>query len=181
MRCVFLSTITVLLAMSQLAPGFANDLPVGAKVLDPDVMLYTWPYPTISPDGRWVAYISKGYFCLSNVDDPSPRRLSAVPNTWTDLLARPENADADGNFNALFHGSSREEIEAVNAKISATAYGLYWTNDSQGFVYSLHSWDAGEQAAKFPMPPKTKTETFFANVQGEVTKLAFVDSSTPTR
>jgi hypothetical protein len=173
--------MTVVLANSQIAPGFANDLPVGAKILDPDIMLYIWPYPTISPDGRRVAYISKGYVCLCNVDDPAPRRLSAVPNTWTDLLARPENADADGNFNALFHGDSREEIQAVTAKVSATAYGIYWTNDSQGFVYSLLSWDAAQQAAKFPMPPKTKTESFFANVQGEVTKLASVDSSTPTR
>ena len=32
-----------------------------ATVLDGDIYFYSWPYPTVSPDGQWVAYISQGY------------------------------------------------------------------------------------------------------------------------
>src|SRR5262245_24703594 len=75
----------VLLAIVLSLPSVvqAAELPTGATVLDGDIYFYSWPYPSISPDGQWVAYVSQGYVCVCNVNAPARRRIVEVPNSWT--------------------------------------------------------------------------------------------------
>jgi hypothetical protein len=168
-----------LLVSATAGSSLAGELPEGAKVLDPDVVLYSWPYPTVSPDGQWVAYISKGYVCVCNIDEPAPHRVAEVPHTWTWVAVQPENTDADGDLENLIHGKSREEIVAAMAKVTDTAFGLYWTSDSKGFVYSLQCYDLKTSAPG--RAPKTIADVWYVTVDGETTKLAHTDSDTPTR
>ena len=61
------------------AVGEEAALPASATILDPDISLRESPYPTISPDGLWIAYISKGEICVCKVNEPAPRRLLEMP------------------------------------------------------------------------------------------------------
>ena len=82
--------------VSILAGGLnatAAELPAGATVLDPDIV---WdvanPHSfTISPDGKLIAYISKGPLWSCPVDAGPPTKLADLPNTITAILAEPEN------------------------------------------------------------------------------------------
>ena len=106
------------------------------KILDPAILFYLWPYPTISPDGQWVAYISKGYVCVCNLADPSPRRLAKVPNTWTDLYSQPEFGE---DYEAVERAMSREERQQYEARVTDTVYGLQWTRESDGVIFGVQS------------------------------------------
>lgn len=139
-------------------------LPAGARVLDPDVILYGRPYPNISPDGQWLAYVSKGYVCLCNIANPKPQRLFEVPDTWTHFLARPENADADGDFGVLVRGRSREDYQKLVAQVTNTVHGLRWTGNSDGFVFGFQKYD--------PESKKSTYEVRFAGVDGTIATLA---------
>ena len=57
---------------AQVATAVEQELPPAAKILDPDIIFYDRPQPTISTDGKWVAYISKGYVCICNSANPKP-------------------------------------------------------------------------------------------------------------
>jgi hypothetical protein len=144
--------IIAVLAFFVVAPGLArsqgaDELPAECKILDNDLIMYSWPYPTISPDGRRVAYISRGYACIVDVAGGDPRRLFELPDTWTDVLARPKFAHAQGNFGELVRGKSREEYRALLALVKSTAYGLRWTHDSSGVIVGVQSYDKEKQHA----------------------------------
>ena len=109
----------------------AENLPTAAKVLDPDIIFYSWPYPTISPDGQWVAYVSRGFVCVCNVEKPEPRRLLEVPDSWTHFLAGPEYASADGDMGRIFRPLSPAERQKLQAQITSTLFALQWTHDSR--------------------------------------------------
>jgi len=169
-----LAAWAICLASSTLADEVADQekLPPGATVLDPDLMMYSWPYPIISPDGQWIAYISKGFVCVCNVADPEPRRLFEVPNTWTHFLAQPEQAHAKGVFHETHRGMNREERRAVLAKITSTVHGLRWTYDSDGIVFSVQS--RGEN------PKNSNSDTWHVSLEGAVINLSHVDQNTKT-
>src|ERR1700690_3877269 len=109
--------------------GADGQLPASAKILDPDILFYGSPYPVISPDGKWVAYISKGFVCVCNVDDPKPRRLSEVPKTWTHVLAQPEFVYAEGDINAVYRNMDRDQSQKWVASINHSVVGLQWVQE----------------------------------------------------
>lgn len=137
---IIATTLAVLTAVA------ADALPPAAKILDPDILFYSWPYPVISPDGQWVAYISKGFVCVCNVKDPQPRRLSEVPNTWTHVLAQPEYTYADGDWSTVARGLSREDYQKWVASVAHTVLGLQWTRESDGVIFAYQGYDADEKA-----------------------------------
>jgi hypothetical protein len=144
-----------------------REVPVAVKVLDPDIMLYGRPYPKISPDRKWVAYISKGFVCVCNVGQPNPRQLCEVPGTWTHFLARPENAHAGGDFGKLARGLDRDASDALLKNITSTVYGLQWTDDSQGVTYCLVSYDVTNK--------KSLSDIRYAPLKGKVVNLANIE------
>lgn len=91
---VALSTLVITACFFATFARGSDDLPPEAKVLDPDILFYSDSNPIVSPDGKWEAYISKGFVCVCNIDDPHPRQLLEVPHSRTHLLAQPEYADA---------------------------------------------------------------------------------------
>jgi hypothetical protein len=50
----------------------------GAVVLDADVSTHGRPYPAISPDGKWVAYVSSDSARVCNLLGGAPRRVKEV-------------------------------------------------------------------------------------------------------
>ncbi len=146
------SSILVAMIICLAASAVADEvkLPPGATVLDPDIMMYSWPYPIISPDGESVAYISKGFVCICNVAGPEPRRVFEVPHTWTHFLAQPENAHAKGVFHEAT-GKTREERNATMAKITHTVFGLQWAHDSQSVVFGVRSYDKQQKNALYDL------------------------------
>ena len=147
----------------------AEDLPAGATVLDPDIILHSWPYPVVSPDGRWVAYISRGYVRVVGLDGSEPRQLSEVPGTWTHLLAQPENAFAKGDRIELARGKSREEYAALRTKAPNQAFGMHWTHDSTGIVFGMQSPNAKKDGSIF--------EASHVPLKGDVEQLSRLEQS----
>lgn len=169
----FQSTMVAMaFCLTSIAVADEAELPSGATVLDPGLMMYSWPHPLISPDGQWVAYISKGFVCVCNVAAPAPRRLFEVPNTWTHFLAQPEQAHAKGIFHETIHGLNRDEYRAVLAKISSTVHGLRWTYDGDGVVFGVQS--RGEDSKK------STSDIWHVSVDGTVTNLSHTDQDTRT-
>ncbi len=163
-----LVAIAICLATSAVADE--AKLPSGTTVLDPDLMMYSWPHPIISPDGEWVAYISKGFACLCNVAEPQRRRLFEVPHSWTHFLALPENAHAEGKF-YVAAGKSRDERNAALAKITNTVFGLQWTHESDGVVFGIRSFDKEKEGALLDL--------WSVSLQGESTRIAHMNRKMP--
>ena len=112
-RFGWLWTVLVLATQVSAAEETQFALPADAKILDPDVIIYGGPAPVISPDGNWVAYVSRGFVCVSNVSAGEPKRLYEVPGSWSHLLALPENEFADGDFGTLARSFSRDDYRRM--------------------------------------------------------------------
>jgi hypothetical protein len=141
-------------------------LPNGVKVLDPDIIFHLWPYPTISPDGNWVAYVSKGYVCVCSVGNPSPRRIMEVPNSWTwpHFKVGSEDAVKTGSYDALSRGLERDELNKLQEQMKNTIYGINWTHDSKGFVFGVEGYDRETKVRTY--------DTYLASIDGNFTKLS---------
>jgi len=161
-------TLGVILAcITQLASADIANLPSDARVLDPDVIFHGWPYPTISPDGQWVAYISKGFVCVCNIQEPRPRQLFEVPGTWTHVLALPDNAHAGGDSGALARGLSRDNYNKLLAQITHTVFGLQWTVEQDGLAFGVQTFDRGAE--------KVISDFWHVSLGGAVTSVAHVE------
>lgn len=161
--------LALILSMPPLL--LAADLPKDATVLDGDIYFYSWPYPSISPDGQWVAYISQGYVFVCNVNEPARRRIMEVPDSWTwpNFVAGNGDSKSKGTFQSLSHGREREEYQNVLAQVTKTIHGLIWKYDSKGFVFGIQ-----DQAA-------AASDGYFTTVDGKITKIVHVDATTKTR
>lgn len=166
----------LVLAMSICAGSVtrAGDLPKEATVLDPDCIFYSWPYPTISPDGNWVAYVSKGHVCVCNVEEPRPLQVMEVPNSWTwpHFVVGTGESSSRGSYGNI-RGLSRDQRKELMAQLTNRIYGVIWTHDSAGFVFGVQRHDAEKMAST--------SDTYLASVKAEVTKLAHINPDTPTR
>jgi hypothetical protein len=172
---MFAVILCAVLSPSLARPQDAQDLPAECKILDNDLIMHSWPYPTISPDGRCIAYISRGNICVVDVAGGDPRRLVELPDTWTEVLARPEYAHAQGNFGELVRGKSRDEYRSLVALVTSTAFGLRWTHDSRGVIVGVQSYDKEKQHALSDVwlltvdeaPEKlVHVEQHFSNIRG---------------
>lgn len=152
----------------------AGVIPDKATVLDANAVFYSWPYPTISPDGSWVAYVSKGRVLVCNVHSPTPRELLEVPNSWTwpKFTVQTGDATRTGSFGE-FRGLTREQHRDLLAQVSCTIYGIIWTADSKGFSFGVAVHDAEKKYTVY--------DGYLAAVDGSLKKIAHFDTETPTR
>ncbi|MEM9658937.1 MAG: hypothetical protein AAF961_11305, partial [Planctomycetota bacterium] len=89
-----LRSSVLLLALVAL-PGVLGGAPPHTRLLDDDALIVAYPNVAVSPNGRWVAYVSRGFVCVVPPDGASPpRRLREIPDCESHLLARPEHAHA---------------------------------------------------------------------------------------
>lgn len=155
--------------------GAEPELPREARVLDPDALLYANPYPTISPDGKWLAYVSRGYVCVCSVETPEPKKLMGVPNsfTWPRFEAVKKGKAVTGSFGELARGTEHDEYGKLHAQLTNTIVGLNWQRSSDGFVFGIESWD--EQTRT------TSGNGYLATVEGKVTQLSRIEPNSPTR
>ncbi|HZZ26800.1 MAG TPA: hypothetical protein VFE46_02235 [Pirellulales bacterium] len=163
--------VGVLFCLCVATANAANDLPAWAKVLDPDILFYSWPYPVVSPDGKWVAYVSKGFVCICNIDDPKPRRLSEVPNTWTHVLAQPEYAYAEGDSSVIARKLDRDAYQKWVASVAHDVIGLQWTYNGDGVVFAYQGPNADGKTSD--------CEIRYGLLNGTVTSLRKINTRIP--
>lgn len=169
--------IGVIVALGAVADCAAESdgLPRGTVVLDPDVFLYSWPYPTISPDGKHLAYVSQGFVCVTSIENPAPIRIKEVPHSWTwPHLQGPKGRTlSTGTFAELSRGLDRDKYRKVRSQVTNTVHGLIWTRASSGFVFGVQSYDSKVQ--------KWTNDSYFASTDGQTKLLAHTGPESLTR
>jgi hypothetical protein len=151
----------------------ADDLPAAAQVLDDKTLMYMRPVPLVSPDGRHVAYISRGYVCVADVAAGTSRRLAEVPDTWTHAFAKSEKTIAGGDPNSLHYALTGEEQKQFQANATKQIQDFQWTADSTAIVYGLSHYDQQRQA--------TLVQIWRAPLTGEPKEIANGEISPSTR
>jgi hypothetical protein len=117
----------------------ADTLPPGATVLDPDIV---WDIANphsfaIAPDGKRIAYMSKGSLCSCRVNAGPPSKLADLPNTITAILAEP------GNEKQRELSAGSPHIPGYHAFYGPVyldkhyVFGLAWTPNQDGIVYAV--------------------------------------------
>jgi hypothetical protein len=171
--------IVVLLLLA--AGGFAAEsLPPGAVLLDNDLGMSSWPYPRISPDGQWVAYVSNGFVSVANILNPEPKRVMEVPNsrTWPHFNVSGNHEPSTGRFDQVIRGLERDEYNSVLAQMTHTIYGLNWTYDSAGFVFGVRSHS---KPGKTRISEIISNDTYLADTDGNFEKVAYDVSALSVR
>ena len=152
--------ISILLCLTA-AFGYAGELPKTATVLDADVGLDNRPYPIISPNGKWIAYTSKGVVCACSVAEPVPRKLFEASEAVTKALPRTENASPGNMIGREQDGDSHLKL---STQVKSTVYGLHWTPNSEGVFFGIRSEDVEKRISTYDM--------WYAPVEGKPTNLA---------
>lgn len=142
-RCAAVLVVATL----GLVAASAADLPPGATVLDPDLIWDRWDASgvAISPDGKSIAYISKGAIWICDVTTGPPTKLADVPGTYSALMSEPTWHDAHGDFEKLRSIMVPEAYQMTVNYITRSAvcvYSLQWTPSQDGVVYAKpEPWD----------------------------------------
>ena len=158
------------LALTATAWTAHAKLPTNATLLDPDIV---WDIGdrdcgTISPDGKLIAYISKGAIWVSNVTFGPPTKLADLPDTSTAFMSMPKYEVARTNFkrlraslgNATYNDSIQPRLVAVS--------GLQWTASQDGVMYGLSKSSPRDQRS-------TVHTLMHVSLQGVVTTLATIE------
>lgn len=113
-------------------------IPTGAKVLDSDIIWDPCLVEGIvpSPDGKHIAYVSRGALWLCGIHAGPPTKLADLPDTVSDFLSRPEyGVERERLANAVPHvglhplGPRGPELAIV--------LSLRWTPAQDGVTYTL--------------------------------------------
>ena len=147
-------------------------LPAESQTLDSDILLYELPALAISPDEQMVAYVSKGFVCVCPTNEPRPRRLFEVPNSWTHVLAEPEFATTRGDSGALYRAIGKEGYRELTARVTSTVFDLHWSHDSQAVTFGVQS------SAENPRKPTYST--WHVSIDGATTNLSRTAADSPT-
>lgn len=166
---------TVSVGAAANCAAVSKGLPKGTVILDPDIFFYSWPYPSISPDGKHVAYVSQGFVCVTSIEDPAPIRIKEVSNSWTwpHLQAPAGRSPLTGTFAELSRGLDRDEYQKIHSQIKNTVHGLIWLRDSSGFVFGVQSYDLKAK--------KWTNDGYLASTNGQTKLLVHTGPETLTR
>jgi hypothetical protein len=126
----------------------AEQLPASAKLLDGNTVMYSRPIPLISPDGRHVAYVSRGFVRVADVESAASRKLVEVPGTWTHVFAGIGEADRGGDSDSLMRALGFDKYKEWQAGVTSEIVDFQWTVDSRAIVYGVSSHDAAKQTTR---------------------------------
>lgn len=167
-RYLFALVIAMIVAANVPAQ---ESLPAGAVVLDNNLGMYSWPYPRISPDGRWVAYVSNGFVCVTNIKEPNLQKIMEVPNSWTwpHFRVTKSGRSEQGTYHDLSFGLERDDRRNLLEQITHTIYGLNWAYESSGFIFGVQSYS---KPGKTGLSETKSNETYLADTDGTYKKVA---------
>jgi hypothetical protein len=152
---------------------YAEALPAAARVLDDNIVMYLRPVPIVSPDGRFVAYVSRGFICVADVELATSRRLAEVPGTWTHVFATVAEAHTGGSPDSIVRALGADKYKEVQAKVTHELGNFQWTFDSSAIVFSTHSHDTKTQT--------THVRLCRVTLDGQQKEIARSDCSLTTR
>jgi hypothetical protein len=156
-----------LVAASSFAGAAA--LPEGATLLDPDMV---WDMRdahsmALSPDGKSIAYVSKGAIWVCSVTAGPPKKLADVPGTATAQMDTSEYRAARGDFNKIGSGVNVGTFHYENSIDWIEFPVIEWTRSQDGVTYATRDQQSGR--------PWTEThEVFHASLEGDTHKIATV-------
>ncbi|WP_428307361.1 hypothetical protein [Lacipirellula sp.] len=127
------SLLAINAAFSTVEPAAAEP-PAGLQILADNLQMETRPAPLISPDGRHVAYVSRGNVCVADVAAGTSRPLAELPGTWSYILAQ---ALASGAVDSPESRDNTEKHQKLRSSVTDELGDFQWTADSKAIVYSL--------------------------------------------
>jgi hypothetical protein len=155
----------------------STELPNVAAVLDPDIVWDIEPDVigeisdpsafAVSPDDKWIAYISKGALWKCKVATGPPTKLVDLPNTKTAFLATPEYRTAWGD---IVRAGKIDDHHIFLGKLPDSTldlFGLAWTPSQDGVVFTL-----GENSQERPWTVVYRV--MHASTEGVVSSIATI-------
>jgi len=142
--------------------------PPDATILDPDII---WDAGNpksyaLSPDGKQIAYISRGAIWRCSVDAGPPTKLAGIPDTLTDFIQLPKYAAAKNTVGNLAQVVRFSDFQALQPKL-LDVHSLRWTPSQDGIVFALRRrW----QSSGLPAVQRV----LHASLDGTVTEIASI-------
>jgi hypothetical protein len=167
------SILFVVAALLQNAVAAAEGLPAAASVLDDKTIMYLRPIPLVSPNGRYVAYVSRGYVCVVDIEAGTSRRLIEVPVTWTHVFASADETSDGGGPGSLLPTLGADKYKELQSSVKKEIGEFQWTVDSDAVICGVRSHDADTQT--------TTVHIWRAPLVGEPKEIASNEHSLTTR
>ena len=142
--------LAILLAFGAPLPravGVAEGVHAAATVLDDNLVMYLRPVPLVSPDGRRVAYVSRGFVCVADLESATTRRLVEVPGTWTHVFGNADEARGGGDPDTLMKKLGGARSNELQARVKTEIGDFQWTKDGDAVVFSVVGHDAATQTS----------------------------------
>jgi hypothetical protein len=153
--------------------------PAVGKVLDDNVLMIQYgpytPKPIISPDGKRVAYFSRGKLLVVEIDGGPPRQLAEFTDTLDAILAQPNYADVGR--------SAEEQSKVIGSEFFRQTilpkvhyiFAFKWTHSSDGLLYGVQEPYRMPKPGDVP-PPQPALAIYLAKLDGTVERLAEIPS-----
>lgn len=142
---VFIAT-ALLCCLCFASASRAVELPPGATVLDADIIWDLFPkHPSdsprpqnfaISPDGKQIAYVSRGALWRCPIDAGPPIKLVDLPGTMTAYLAAPKYAAGRNTISNLAQVLPYGDFQTLWMNV-IDVVSLAWTPDGDALIYAL--------------------------------------------
>jgi hypothetical protein len=171
--CLISATLVLVAASSHNETVLAEDLPASAKLLDGNIVMYMRPIPLVSPNGRYVAYVSRGFVCVADVESAKSRRLLEVPATWSHVFAGIDETQNGGRPDSVMRAMGYDKYKELQSKATSEIGNFQWTADSGAIVFSVHSHDAAART--------TQVHVWRVTLDGESEEIASREHSLTTR
>ncbi|BBO32310.1 hypothetical protein [Lacipirellula parvula] len=163
--------LLVVVAILQGPITAAGEVPAAAKVLADRTIRNLRPVPLVSPNGRYVAFVNRGYVCVADVEAGTSRRLVEVPCIWTHVFAK--ETSEGGSPDSLVRTLNRERYKELESSVKDEIGEFAWTVDSSAIVFSVHSHDA--------VKATTQVHIWRAPLEGEAKVIASNERSLTSR
>ncbi len=141
-------------------------IPTGATILDSHTICDPCLVESVvvSPNGKQIAYVSRGALWLCDVHSGPPTKLADLPNTVSDFLSRPEyEVEREKYANFVSHAG----LNPLGSRVPELTIllSLRWTPSQDGVTYAL--WHRLKQNSML-----SSYRVMHASTEGVVTQLA---------